>query len=152
MPPLTAELTMMDCTDCYAVPGAGPIIDVIDPRTDLTWCFHLTADEVYARDPAAVRMTVDDWTAQQVARQRTPWAWEPLIPSDGGAPERRYQEMLDVLPPAYWQGGIFAVGEAVDHDFATGRLRFDAYRQQGDRYFASSRPVTIAELKAGPTV
>jgi hypothetical protein len=136
---------MMDCTDCYAVPGAGSIIDVIDPRTDLTWCYQKTAADIAAQEPGAVRMTIEEWTTAQAARQRTPWAWEPST-------AERYQDMLDVLPPAYWQGGVFAVGEPADHDAGTGRPRYDAYRQQGDRYFVSTRPVTIAELKAGPTV
>lgn len=53
-------MTMSDCTDCYAIPGSENIIDVIRPDNGLTWCFGNTEEQVKAREPHAVRMSVAD--------------------------------------------------------------------------------------------
>ena len=40
--------------------------------------------------------------------------------------EERYDEMLGVLPPAYWSSIGFLVGEPMDHN-ANGQPRFSAF-------------------------
>jgi len=126
--------------DVYAIPGQASIIDQIIPATGLTAMFGHTAEQVQARYPAAVRMSWAEWQAAAVARQQAPIVWQLTT-------AERYDEMLNVLPPAAWIGGAFLVGEPIDHCFATGRPRFEAYWQQGRTYLVSSRPITIAELR-----
>jgi hypothetical protein len=134
-------LCMTDCVDCWAVPGANSIIDVIHPVTGRTWINGNTPAEMLAREPRAVRMVLSDWLAEKAARQQTPITWTQTT-------EATYREMLDVLPPAAWVAGYFLVGEPTDHCAATGAPRFQGYRETAGRYFASSRPITLAELRA----
>jgi hypothetical protein len=62
--------------------------------------------------------------------------------------------MLGILPPAFWEFGLFLVGEPYDHDCATGAPRFTAYWERRRtsvyyvRYSVASRPITIAEAQA----
>ena len=91
--------------------------------------------------PGAVRMSFDAWQADKAARQNTPIEWHPTT-------AEKYAEMLCVLPPAFWQAGVFLVGEPDDHDALTGRPRFQAYRQIGESYLVASRPMTIADARA----
>jgi len=130
-----------DYTEVYAVPGQNSIIDTINPDTGLTSVYGRTEADVLEREPGAVRMTWEAWQAAAVARQQTPIRWEITT-------ERKYQEMLEVLPPAYWSGGAFLVGEPWDHCMATGRPRFAAYVERSGRYYTANRPVTMTELKA----
>ena len=131
----------MNFTELYAIPGANSIIDGIDPITGLTCINGNTEAEMLAREPKAVRMTWDAWQTAASARQQTPITWD-------GCTAEHYDEMLNVLPPIDWNGGAFLVGEASDHDFATGRPRYSAYRRHGDVYEFSSRPLTRAEFRA----
>lgn len=128
-------------SDVYAVPGRHSIIDTINPQTGLTAICGHTAAQVQAREPLAVRMTWDAWTAAAIARQSSPIVWLSTTAD-------RYDEMLNVLPPAMWRGGAFLVGEPMDHDVATGRARYSAYWQRGGAYFEASRPITVAEMRA----
>lgn len=130
-----------DWTECYAVPGERGIIDAINPLTGLTYVLRATEEEVKARHPGAVRTTWDQWRGEQASKQQTPIVWEPTT-------EERYYEMLGVLPPIEWRGGAFMVSEPADSCYATGRPRYQAFRQTGDEYFAASRPMTRAELRA----
>ena len=59
----------------------------------------------------------------------------------------RYDEALNVLPPIAWCSKGFLLGEPCDSD-ANGRPRYDAYRQTGDQFFVSDRPLTVAEWRA----
>ncbi len=59
----------------------------------------------------------------------------------------KYDEMLNVLPPAAWIGGGFLVGEPWDHD-SSGRPRFEAYIHTAGKHYVSSRPITVNELRA----
>jgi hypothetical protein len=89
-----------------------------------------------------VPMSWEDWRQGAIAAQAAVIAcWEPCDPEHAN-------EMLEVLPPIAWDGGSFCVGEPDDHDFATGRPRYIAYRQHATSAFRSSRPVTVAELQA----
>lgn len=60
----------------------------------------------------------------------------------------KYDEMLNVLPPAAWIGGAFLVGEPVDHCPTTGAPRYEAYWQFGDAFVVSSRAITTREFRA----
>jgi len=62
--------------------------------------------------------------------------------------EDKYEEMLGVLPPAAYAGAGFLVGEPFDHDPATGRPRYEAYRCRGGRFEVADRPLTRAEFLA----
>lgn len=125
-------------TEVYAIPGKNHIIDAIDPATGLTMINGHTEEQVKAREPQAERMTYEAWQAAAVARQQTPITWGPTT-------REQYHEMLGILPPAFWKGGVFCVGEPTDHDFATGRPRFATYRYHGGEYQVASRPLTRAE-------
>lgn len=131
----------MECVDCYARPNCDSIIDVIRPDTGLTWHFGHSAEQIAAREPTAVRMSIHDFTVRKAMRQASPITWEPST-------AERYAYMLGILPPAMWIAGYFLVGEPTDHCAATGAPRFQAYRKRGTHYYASSRPMTRVELRA----
>lgn len=59
---------------------------------------------------------------------------------------KRYQDMLEVLPPARWIGGAFLVGEAMSHD-DNGQARYAYYFRRGDQHFHGA-DLTIAEFEA----
>lgn len=131
---------MTDCTDCYAVPGSDSLIDMIG-LDGLTVHYGKTAADIAAQEPEAVRMSVTDWLKAKAERQHTPITWDPTT-------AEKYQDMLEVLPPAMWGGDAFLVGEPDDHDASTGEPRFQAYRKRGDLFWVASRPMTRAELRA----
>jgi len=126
--------------DVYAVPGEDSVIDTIRPD-GLTSVLGESFEQVRARHPAAVRMTWATWRAAAIERQRAPIHWQPTTAD-------KYMEMLEVLPPIEWRSGAFLVGEPIDHCHATGRPRFQAYRQIDDRFYASNRAITVLELRA----
>lgn len=129
-------------TDCYAVPGEDSIIDVIHPVTGLTVYCKETIEQVQARYPLAVHMTIQDFCDQKAMRQEAPATWSTVT-------EAVYDEMLECLPPAYMGNHGFLVGEAWDHHATTGRPRYAAYRHgQNGSYWTASRPMTIQEFKA----
>jgi len=55
--------------------------------------------------------------------------------------------MLECVPPAYQRGARFLVGEPYDHCAATGAPRFHGYKQVGQRFYETTRPVTVREFK-----
>ena len=62
--------------------------------------------------------------------------------------EERYDEMLNVLPPAVWEiSKGFLVGEPHDHD-DEGRARFAAFFRKNGAYFEATRPMSVREFKA----
>lgn len=128
-------------TEVWATPGEHSIIDTINPETGLTSVYGKTAEQVLAEDPQAVRMTWGAWVQARSKEQRTAITW---LRCDAD----RYDEMLNVLPPALlWTGGAFLVGEPADHDVLSGQPRFDAFWHIGESYWHSSRPITRDELK-----
>lgn len=135
-------MNVMECKECYAVPGADSILDVINPRTGLTWYFGKTLDQVQAEDPGAVRMTVDAFCAQKAIRQHSPITWDETT-------EELYWDALEALPPAAYGKDMkgFLLGEPQDHDAETGQPRFSAYLKRAGKYLASSRPMTIKEFR-----
>lgn len=126
--------------DVYAIPGEDHILDTINPVTGLTSVYGKTEAQVKAESPLAVRMSWEDWRMAASKRQQTPIYWMRTT-------QHKYNEMLEVLPPIDWRSGAFLVGEPTDHDFGTGQPRYQAYRELGGFYYASSRPITRTELK-----
>ncbi len=70
--------------------------------------------------------------------------WQPTS-------EERYWEMLEVLPPAFMTGGGFLVGEPFDHGLCaitrSMRPRYEAFIQDGGKFYVSDRALTIPEFK-----
>jgi hypothetical protein len=66
--------------------------------------------------------------------------------------ERRYDEMLGVLPPALWIDKGFLVGEPFDHRRCkvTGRLAasFTAFIRYRGKYYESEGAMTVGEFRA----
>jgi hypothetical protein len=60
--------------------------------------------------------------------------------------EDKYQEMLEILPPAAWTSLGFLVGEPWDHN-AEGYARYEAYAEVNGKYLVSTKPMTIGEFK-----
>lgn len=59
----------------------------------------------------------------------------------------RYWQMLEMLPPAAQTGNGFLVGEPVRHD-GDGRALYTAFWQQGDAYFESAHPMSVASFRS----
>ena len=137
----TPEITMADAVEAYAEPNAESIVDVIHPATGLTWVNGESFEQVQARYPRAERVVFADWLKAKATRQQTPIVWER-------SGEATYLEMLEILPPAMWVGTEFLVGEPTDHCCVTGAPRFQAYGKCRGVYLASSRPITMAELRS----
>ena len=66
--------------------------------------------------------------------------------------EERHDEMLCVLPPAYWDHNGFLVGEPSTHRTCkvTGRVAptFAAFVSHNGKYYESAEPYTLAEFRA----
>ena len=136
------NVAIPETVDCYAVPGEDSIIDVIHPQTGLTVYCKETLEQIQARYPLAVRMTIADFCDQKAQRQNEPVTWSTVT-------EEVYYEMLECLPPAYRGNSGFLVGEAWDHHATTGQPRYAAYRHaQNGYYWTASRPMTVKEFKS----
>lgn len=127
---------------CFASKSRGTIIDVIHPNTGKTVIYGKTLEECRAETgyQDAEEMSVDEFCAWKAATQRTPITWRQTT-------EEKYDEMLNVLPPALWIGGGFLVGEPWDHDAGNGQPRFAAYRYRDNVYEVANRPITRAEFR-----
>lgn len=125
---------------CFASRARSTVIDEVNPATGKTYIHGNTLAECRAKYPDAEEMTLDEFCAWKAEQQRTPISWEPTT-------QERYYEMLEVLPPAAMLGGGFLVGEPWDHDAGNGQPRFQAFRQRGDVFEASDRPMTRAEFR-----
>lgn len=134
-------MNFRDCTECFAVPGEDSVIDMRHPVTGLSMVNGETLEQVQARYPAAVVIAWETWRAEKAARQNQPVEWRECS-------EARYMDMLEVLPPAHMEPRGFLVGEPWDHDAATGRPRFAAFRHTRLAYLESSRPMTVVEFRA----
>jgi len=129
-----------DCQRCIISKSRGTIIDMLRPDTGRTWYCSETLEECRKRYPDAEEMSYDEFVAWKVRQQRTPVTWQETT-------RERFDEMLNVLPPAAMLGGGFLVGEPYDHDAGSGLPRFSAYRRKCDRYEVASRPMTRAEFR-----
>jgi len=127
-------------TLAFIEPGANHIIDTVNPETGLSWYFAESLEKIRERYPTAEIVNFDAWIDAQAAKQDAPISWNETT-------EEKYWYMLEVLPPAYQHGNYFLVGEPYDHHAKTGMPRYDAFGKVGDKYVASSRPVTVAEMR-----
>ena len=134
------QLSVMDCTRGFAVPGET-LIDTIHPGTGLSWCFGETLDQIRRRYPGAVEVDIAEFCADKGRRQDTKITWAECT-------EEKYMEMLEVLPPAAMGNGGFLVGEPMDHHAGNGQPRFSGFIQRGGKCFAASRPMTRKEFAA----
>jgi hypothetical protein len=134
------RLNTRDCTHGFAEPNSPTMIDLMHPVTKRSLCYGETLDQIRVRYPTAEIIEVAQWAAQKGATQDVPVTWEETT-------EEKYDEMLNVLPPAFWEQGLFLVGEPWDHHAITGRPRFAAYRELHGKYFAASRPMTVKEAR-----
>lgn len=117
------------------------MIDVINPVTDRSWIEGETLDEIRLRYPNAERVNIEQWCAEKGARQDSPVTWDEIT-------REQYWYWLECLPPAYHGAGAFLVGEASDHHSVSGAPRYQACIERGDKFLASSRPMTRAEFRA----
>jgi hypothetical protein len=60
--------------------------------------------------------------------------------------EEDYMYGLECLPPAYWEGSKFMVGEAWTHN-SQGVPTYRAFFQRGDKYFRAEQPMTRSEFR-----
>lgn len=88
-------------------------------------------------------MTSDLFLSKYAERQMR------LVADPEAVTAKRYQDMLEVLPPARWirgPNGAFLVGEAMSHD-DNGQARYAYYFRRGDQHFHGP-DLTIAEFEA----
>lgn len=124
---------------CFVV--GNKIIDFAHRLTGLSEVYGHNLRQVQSEYPGATLMDYEEWKDATAKEQDMPGHWEPCT-------EERYWEMLEVLPPAAQRKGAFLVGEALDHHAKSGHGRFDAFKQEGENFFAFSRPMTRAEFCA----
>ena len=134
-------VTLREYIDAFAVPGHESVLDMVHPDTGRSMVYGKTLEQIRAENPGAEVVNFEAWLAAKAERQHTPVIWHPCT-------EERYHEMLEVLPPAFWRGGLFLVGEPCDHDAGTGQPRYAAFWKRGDRFTASDRPITRQEAAA----
>lgn len=119
-------------TQCFAVPGGDSIIDTINPETGRSSCFGKTLDEIQFEHPGAEVVALGDFcNAKGIRQNAEPRDWREVT-------EDRYDEMLNVLPPAAYIRGAFLVGEAYDHHAGTGRPRFQCFKTEGGKHYELS--------------
>ena len=136
-------ISMRDATEAFAVPGESNIIDCIHPITGLSFIYGESLEKIQIRYPGAERVNIEAWSKAKADKQDAPVEWLPTT-------EQEYDDMLNCLPPAAQFHWGFLVGEAWDHHATSGRPRYAAYIQRGDKYFKSDRPMTVKEFKATP--
>ena len=67
-----------------------------------------------------------------------------LIPGDE-VDEELYIYFLEVLPPGYWEGGVFQVGEPYSHN-SEGKPMYDTFEKIKSQYFYRGH-LSLAEAK-----
>lgn len=132
----------MQYTHGFVSADAGTLIDIINPATHQGVYGNLTLEQIQTEYPGATVQAITDFCAAKGARQDgEPKLWTEIT-------EDRYNEMLNVLPPAaYGSSGSFMVGEPTDHHAATGRPRFSCFKAEYGKFYALNRPVTFREFK-----
>lgn len=128
----------MTYTHIVAEPGKPFIIDGM--MNGVTIWEKETIADVRKRYPSAEVYEFDSWIQAMVERENTPVTWEETT-------EDKFNYALECLPPAFIGNGGFLVGEACDHHSRNGSPRYQGYKKKGDKYMASSRPITIREMK-----
>ena len=117
------------------------MIDTIDSQSGLTHIYGKKLEDCLPEYPAAERMTIDEYCASKALAQDSPIEWEPTS-------RECYEEMLCVLPPAFYLSSGFLVGEPWDYHAMTGKPRYQCFRRVGGRYECSNRPLTVQEFKS----
>jgi hypothetical protein len=136
--PLDQSIQPSDSTECFAVPNSESIIDMIDPRTKLSWINKETLEQIQKRYPDAVITTIGEHLEQKAKSQDTPVGWIEVT-------EEHWIEMLEILPPMMYDGNSFLVGEPTDHHAETGFPRYSCLTIKNDKHYQSDRPMTIRE-------
>ena len=132
------EGNMDASTLCWASKALGSLIDTI--RADGTTTIYGRDEADVKREyPDAETMTVEAWCNWKAEQQRTPITWAATT-------QERFDYALNVLPPAAMLRGGFLLGEPCDHDAGNGLPRYAAFRQRGDVYEESNRPMTGLEF------
>lgn len=138
---MSTTINLSDYVEAFAVPGEESVIDMRHPETGRSMVYGHTLEEIQARYPGAEVVDFAVWIAAKAERQHTPVVWRPCS-------AERYEDMLNVLPPAAHERGGFLVGEPWDHDAGNWQPRYAAFRRQGAAFYESDRPVTRAEFRA----
>ena len=134
------RVRVSDCKMAFAEPGASNLIDLINPNTNRSLIYSHTLEQVRERYPTAEIVNFEEWLKAKAREQDSEITWVATT-------EDRYTKMLEVLPPAFWEGDYFLVGEPYDHHATSGRPRYQAFGYIGGKYFQASRPMTVQELK-----
>ena len=120
--------------------GEASFVDYISEDTGLTRVNGTPIAEVLRERPGYEVMTVDEWRDAAATAQNAEIAWVQIT-------QERYEDYRDCVPPAVMRASGFLVGEPFDHCVRTGRARYTACKEVGDKFYASSRPVTAVEFR-----
>jgi hypothetical protein len=133
----------MTWTKCFAVPGSDTIIDMARPQSGLSAIYGRTLEEVRGEYPGAELVDYDEFKNGIAARQNAEMAtgtWDEV-------PEKTWDDMLNVLPPAAQQNGAFMVGEPTDHHAGTGRPRFTCFKWEAGKAYRFSASITLVVFR-----
>lgn len=136
-------MNVLEYETAFAVPGEDSLIDCINPATGRSCINDETLDQIRLRYPLAEVVNIEAHCAAKAQRQDTPISWEEVT-------REKYEEMLNVLPPADYNRTFtaFLVGEPWDHHATSGRPRYAAFEIRDGRYWESNRPMTRKEFRA----
>lgn len=136
------QLSMMDATEAFAIPGEDSLIDCINPFNGLSWIEGENLEQIRLRYPGAEVVNIEAFCKAKAERQDTPISWTETT-------REHYEEMLNCLPPADYSKSFtaFLVGEAWDHHAGTGRPRYAAYEIRDGRYWEANRPMMRSEFR-----
>ncbi len=129
--------TLKDCHDCFYVPGSLYIIDMVNPKTGLTFYFGKSLEDVREKEPEAQFMSFDEAFEQIEAAQRAAFV-RPVSEST----KDEFWHMLEVLPPLGWKTAK-GVESFKMCEMTTGTLT-NIYARCGDRYFKLCDDVTLS--------
>ena len=115
-------------------------IDTIRPD-GLSHCYGRDLADIQREYPGAFVTSIEAFCERKAAMQDTPIEWSETT-------EEKWWEMLEVLPPAAYNGKDFLVGEPCDHHAGSGQPRYEGYRNCGGKFWVSNRPMTRAEFSA----
>lgn len=133
-------MNAMACTHVFVSADRDTAIDAINPETGRSWYAGETLEQIQARYPGASIMSWDEYEAAKWAKENTPVKWVRIS-------QARYDDLFECLPPRAVARSAFMVGEPTDHYGNGGSARFQACKEQRGRYYASSRPLTVAEFR-----
>ena len=135
----TIDLSQIEPTDAFVVPGQSNCIDLVHPRTGRSCIAGETLEEIRLRYPNAIQVNLKEWSEQRCTEANPPVTWQDST-------EERFEEMLSVLPPRRFIPGAFLVGEPVDHVSVGGHGRYECHVSRKGSFQVSSRPITVKEF------